>query len=70
MGTRELREDVRSAAPVPVLGIGGVTADNAAQVMAAGAAGVAVISAILKPNDPRAAAQQLRSALGSIVEGL
>ena len=70
MGTSELREDVRSVAPVPVLGIGGVTADNAAQVMAAGAAGVAVISAILKPNDPRAAAQRLRAALGSIIEGL
>ena len=64
MGSSELTEDVRSVAPVPVLGIGGITADNAAQVMAAGAAGVAIISAILKPDDPRAAAQRLRAALG------
>ena len=40
----------------PVLGIGGVTAANARSIMDAGAAGVAVIAAVLGANDPAAAA--------------
>jgi thiamine-phosphate pyrophosphorylase len=46
---------------IPVVGIGGVTLDNAAAVIQAGAAGVAVISAVLGAPDPAAAARTLRS---------
>ena len=47
----------------PLLGIGGITGNNAAQVMAAGADGIAVITAILADSDPRAAAERLKSAM-------
>ena len=44
---------------IPVYGIGGINAENAAQVMDAGAAGVAVIRALLDADDPEAAARHL-----------
>ncbi len=48
-----------SAGRVPVVAIGGITPANAASVVAAGADGVAVISAILRSRDPCAAAREL-----------
>ncbi|MCO5222519.1 MAG: thiamine phosphate synthase [Thermomicrobiales bacterium] len=48
---------------LPVIGIGGITAQNAGQVISAGAVGVAVMSAILKAQDPRGAAEALREAV-------
>lgn len=44
----------------PVCGIAGIDAGNAAPVIAAGADGVAVISALSAQNDPEAAARELR----------
>lgn len=52
------------AGPLPVLGIGGVSAANAGEVVAAGAHGVAVIGGIWAQPDPVAAAAALREALG------
>jgi len=49
-------------AGVPVIGIGGITAATAPLVMGAGAAGVAVIGAVLAASDPEAAARELRAA--------
>jgi thiamine-phosphate pyrophosphorylase len=46
---------------LPVCGIAGIDADNAAPVIAAGADGVAVISALSAQNDPEGAARQLRA---------
>jgi thiamine-phosphate pyrophosphorylase len=46
--------------PVPWIAIGGIDANNAADVMAAGAAGVAVVSAICAADDPAEAAADLR----------
>ena len=48
---------------VPVLAQGGVEVQNAAALLGAGAAGIAVTGAILMANDPGAAAASLRSAL-------
>jgi thiamine-phosphate pyrophosphorylase len=48
---------------VPVLAVGGITATNTAEIIAAGASGVAVISAILADRDPRAAASRLAAAV-------
>ncbi|MFA5056829.1 MAG: thiamine phosphate synthase [Opitutaceae bacterium] len=52
----------------PVVAIGGITAANAARVIAAGADGVAVVSAICAAPDPRAAAQALRAAVDSVLQ--
>lgn len=51
---------LRRQLPCPVVAIGGITADNAGQAVAAGADGVAVVSAICAAPDPRAAARALR----------
>ncbi|MXW29952.1 MAG: thiamine phosphate synthase [Chloroflexi bacterium] len=48
---------------VPVIGIGGITAQNAGAVMQAGASGVAVISAILGSASPADAAARLAAAV-------
>jgi thiamine-phosphate pyrophosphorylase len=50
----------RRKAKMPVCGIAGVDATNAAEVIAAGADGVAVISALSLAPDPAAAARTLR----------
>lgn len=63
VGTDLLRQ-IRRRWNVPLVGIGGIKADNAGDVMAAGADGVAVISAIFDAPDPRAAAARLRAAVG------
>jgi thiamine monophosphate synthase len=54
---------VCEAVSIPVIGIGGITAANAGDVIRAGASGVAVISAIFGAPDPRAAAAALRAAI-------
>lgn len=51
---------VAKAVAIPTVAIGGITTDNAEAVIEAGAAGVAVISAVIGANDPEAAARQLR----------
>jgi thiamine-phosphate pyrophosphorylase len=53
------------AAGRPAVAIGGVTSANAPALIAAGAAGVAVINAILGSPDPERAARDLRSAIGT-----
>lgn len=50
----------RRKAGMPVCGIAGIEARNAAEVIAAGADGVAVISALSLAADPAAAARELR----------
>jgi thiamine-phosphate pyrophosphorylase len=47
------------ATSLPVVGIGGITASNAGDVLAAGAAGVAVVSAVGAAADPEAATREL-----------
>jgi thiamine-phosphate pyrophosphorylase len=48
----------------PAVGIGGITAENAAAVVAAGAEGVAVIRGVFGLSRPDSAAAALRSAIG------
>ncbi|QCC50856.1 thiamine phosphate synthase [Halapricum salinum] len=57
-------ESICEAVSIPVVGIGGVDASNAAMVAATGADGVAVITAITGATDPEAATR----ALGDAVE--
>jgi thiamine-phosphate pyrophosphorylase len=49
--------------PLPFIAIGGITEDNAAEMIRAGATGVAVVSAICAADDPRAAARRIRNAM-------
>lgn len=51
------------SAPVPVLAIGGVTAGRAPELMAAGAAGVAVMGEVMRAADPAAVVGGLLAAL-------
>ncbi|WP_254767866.1 thiamine phosphate synthase [Salinilacihabitans rarus] len=53
---------IAEAVPVPVVGIGGITAENAGAVVEAGATGVAVISEITAAADPTAATAALAAA--------
>ncbi|GGN99383.1 thiamine phosphate synthase [Haloarcula pellucida] len=55
--------DIAAAVDIPIVGIGGITAENAAEVSAAGADGVAVITAITRAEDPEAATAALREAV-------
>ena len=54
---------IAEAVGIPVLGIGGITASNAPDVIAAGAAGVAVVAGVLAADDPNAAARSLCDAV-------
>jgi thiamine-phosphate pyrophosphorylase len=54
IGTARIAE-VAAAVRIPSVGIGGIHAANAAPVVQAGAAGVAVISAVMHALDPEAA---------------
>ncbi len=58
-------EDVCRAVQIPVIAIGGITPKNARDCLKAGAAGVAVLSGIMRAEDPRAAARAYRQALDS-----
>ncbi len=52
-------KNIVSLSPKPVVAIGGINAQNAADVLATGVSGVAVISAILATKSPILAATQL-----------
>jgi thiamine-phosphate pyrophosphorylase len=54
----DLVRKLRGEIPVPLIGIGGITHDNVAEVIRAGADGVAVISAVCAAADPRAATRR------------
>jgi thiamine-phosphate pyrophosphorylase len=54
---------IRDITSLPLVAIGGIAASNAAAVIAAGADGLAVVSAICGADDPLAAARLLRDAL-------
>jgi len=58
VGLKTLRQ-IRKAVTVPLVAIGGINKDNAAEVMAAGADAVAVISAILSAKNIEEAARQI-----------
>jgi len=53
------------AVGLPAVAIGGVTAENAAFAIAAGAAGVASIVGVFGSSDPAGAARRIRSAIGT-----
>lgn len=52
---------------LPAVGIGGITAETAPPVIAAGAVGIAVIAAVFGRSDPEAAARALRTAIDHVL---
>jgi len=50
---------IADAVSIPIVGIGGITADNAGDVVEAGASGVAVVSEITAASQPRMATETL-----------
>lgn len=61
VGLARIIEALRARRPdFPVCAIAGITASNAAEVIGAGADGIAVISALANARDPEAAARGLR----------
>jgi thiamine-phosphate pyrophosphorylase len=53
----ELLQKARAALHIPIVAIGGITANNAGALITAGADAVAVISALFDAEDPDASAQ-------------
>ena len=58
LGLENLRA-IRKAVAVPMVGIGGITADNYAEVLATGADGAAIVSGILAQDDISAVVKKL-----------
>lgn len=56
---RELKEKIK----IPIIALGGINVDNAERVMASGADGIAVVSGILKSDNPENTAQSLYSTI-------
>ncbi len=65
MGLEGLRQ-ARRATPKPLVAIGGITAENAAAVLEAGADSVAVIGDWLATDDMAGRLEEFRRALGRL----
>jgi thiamine biosynthesis protein ThiS len=67
-GGSDLVARVSRRTRLPVIGIGGITEANAGEVIRAGAAGIAVISAILTAAEPVRAAATLRAVVNAALQ--
>jgi thiamine-phosphate diphosphorylase len=63
-GVDQLAEVV-GAVSVPVIAIGGITADNVGEVLKTGCAGVAVISAVMSSPDPAGATKRFKERMAA-----
>lgn len=61
----DLFEQACRLATVPIVGIGGISVERAAEVLRRGGDGVAVVSALFRPADPAAAARALIAAVAT-----
>jgi thiamine-phosphate pyrophosphorylase len=59
----DLMRQIVEAMPLPIIAIGGISAENASPVIKTGVHGIAVISAVCCQNDPSEAARCLRRLL-------
>lgn len=67
IGTAGIR-DIRWCTGLPLVAIGGINADNVAEVVAAGAESAAVISAVLNATDITTAAREIAENIGAGLE--
>jgi thiamine-phosphate pyrophosphorylase len=63
IGRKGLAE-IATAAPVPVLAIGGLNATRAAEVLAAGPVGIAVMGGVMRAADPQ---QEIKALIATII---
>lgn len=68
IGLERLAQVVR-AVDIPVIGIGGIGPENAAETLRTGAAGVAVIRAVMEAQDPGKAVRELLAAFAGTSGG-
>ena len=61
----DILRDICKAVPIPVNAIGGLNKDNIDVLKGVSIAGICVVSAIMKAEDPKLAAEQLRESMGS-----
>ncbi|WP_438350033.1 thiamine phosphate synthase [Paenibacillus sp. FA6] len=66
-GTKALGEVVKRV-PIPVIAIGGIKPDHVQQIVATGAAGIAILSGITAADDPLRSVKDYREALDSLEE--
>jgi thiamine-phosphate pyrophosphorylase len=59
----DILSEIRRAVHIPLVGIGGITPDNAGSVIRSGADGAAVVSSVVSHPDPESAARELRAAI-------
>jgi thiamine-phosphate pyrophosphorylase len=65
----EILGEVVHAIPLPIIAIGGVSAENTGYIMKTGARGIAVISAVCCQKDPEGATRALYAALEEAAKG-
>lgn len=66
LGLEGVRQ-IRALVDIPLVGIGGIHSDNAESVLAAGADGIAVVSAIVSAADPAGAAKKLKTLIDQVL---
>ena len=66
--TKEQLLEICSAVSIPVVAIGGITAENLPPLAGSGIAGAAVVSAVFGAENPETAARQLKEILKTIVK--
>jgi len=67
IGLEGLR-DIAGATALPLVGIGGIDARNAREVLVSGAAGIAVVGAVASADDPVEAVRELRALVDDFYE--
>ena len=60
-------QQVADAVGIPVIAIGGITEDKVAELLQAGAAGVAVIGAVCRSEDPKAITMEFRKVIDTVL---
>lgn len=68
--TMELLRRARRRLRVPIVAIGGISPENGAPLIAAGADALAVVSAVFASDDPFRAAQQFKAIMANAQSGL
>lgn len=62
-------EEICRAVPIPVVAIGGLNSGNLEVLRGTSAAGIAVVSAIMKAEDPKKSAEELKRVFGALKKG-